>query len=629
MPRKKNQKNKKRNRGKKGNVSNDKKAAPPVDNKKAKGLSLLKMYNVRVGPVGYEPGPATKPKDVHIDEFRMMDPGGGKTLLDPTELKIVAGMKYGLVGKNGSGKTTLLKLMSNYELENFPRHVRMLHVAQEQPKDDRPVMEAVLNADEMRTQLEKETDRMEEYQATASDEEMDNVTKVLELLYEMQENINYDQGEKEAMNILNGLGFSSGQIKSRVCDLSGGWRMRVALAKALFVEPDLLLLDEPTNHLDFPTVLWLQQYLQRYTKSVIVVSHDRTFLNRVVTHIIHLHEKKLTYYKGSYNTFETVRATMLQNRENEYQKYMLDCREIKEFVEKFQHAGPKPQAQVKSKLTTLAKLELNAPEEPMKEKEFAFSFPDVGILEQPICEMERVNFSWDGPEGKPLLENVNLFLDMDSRIGMIGQNGVGKTTIVKLIRGIIQATNPDEAEISINRQARIAVFTQHHLDQLDLDLSAVDFILKRFADDLEEDKDRVQTVRRRLGKFQLTGNQQTQKMQYLSGGQKSRVAFCVSTWTKPHFLIMDEPTNHLDIESIDALIDAVKGFHGGVLLISHDQHFLKSVADEFWAVTPIKIRRYRKFESAKKFALKKLLPNTARPKEQEKKKKKKIEEEDE
>jgi len=626
MPRKK-KGNKKRNRKGKGNDSNDKKAEPKAP-KGAKKTNLLQKYNVRVGPVGYEPGPATQPKDIHIDEFKMMDPGGGKTLLDPTELKIVSGMKYGLVGKNGSGKTTLLKLMSTYEIEKFPRHVRMLHVAQEQPIDESTVLHAVLNADEMRTQLEKETDRMEEYQATAPDEEMENVTKVLTQLYEMQENINYDQGEKEAMNILNGLGFSSSQVKSRVCDLSGGWRMRVALAKALFVQPDLLLLDEPTNHLDFPTVLWLQQYLQRYEKSVVVVSHDRTFLNRVVTHIIHLNEKKLCYYKGNYNTFETVRATLLQNRQNEYEKYMLDVREIKAFVEKFQHAGPKRQAQVQSKLKTMAKLELEAPEEPTREKEFAFGFPDVGRLEQPICEMENVTFSWDGPEGTPLLENVSLFLDMDSRIGMIGANGVGKTTIVKLIRGLIQPTNSD-AEITVNRQARIAVFTQHHLDQLDLELSAVEFIVQKFAEDLIEDKDRVQTVRRRLGKFQLTGNQQTQQMKYLSGGQKSRVAFCVSTWTKPHFLIMDEPTNHLDIESIDALIEAVRSFHGGVLLISHDQHFLKSVAEEFWAVTPIKIRRYRKFESAKKFSLKKLLPNTKRPAEEKKKKRKAEAEQDE
>jgi len=240
--------------------------------------------------------------------------------------------------------------------------------------------------------------------------------------------------------------------------------------------------------------------------------------------------------------------------------------------------------------------------------------------------MEDISFSWDPKNLPPLLQNISLHLDEEDKIGMIGANGVGKTTLVKLIMNAIQ---PQTGEVKRNRQARIALFTQHHVDQLDTELSAVDFILKEFADDpdLKDNKDRVQTVRRRLGRFHITGQQQTQKMKFLSGGQKSRVAFAVATWRKPHFLIMDEPTNHLDIETIDTLTHAVRTFKGGVLLISHDQHFLMRAATQFWAVTADGIKVFESFELAKRFALRKLLPSTVRPKV--KKQKKPVEDEEE
>lgn len=612
---------KKKNKGKKGKIKSpekkQEKPKPVADSNSRDGL--LKRYNVRVGPVGYVPAPPTTPKNVSIDSFKMMDPGGGRTLLDPTDLKITQGMKYGLVGKNGYGKTTLLKQMAAYSIEGFPTHIRMLTVAQEQPYDDRPILEAVLNADEMRTQLEKEIERIGELFSSEdlAEEEMEPLSKVLDALYDMQGDINYDQGEREAQKILAGLGFSKEQVSSRVCDLSGGWRMRVALAKALFVAPDLLLLDEPTNHLDFPTVLWLQQYLQRYKKTVIIVSHDRTFLNQVVTHIIHIDKKQLTYYRGDYNAFETLRAQAFTTIKSAHDKGMVKIRAKKAFIEKFRDAGTKRLAQVQQAMKELVKLEEECPEEPKAEKLLSFAFPEIGLLGDHICVMNDITFGYT--KEKLLLKNISLALDETDKIGMIGANGVGKTTLVKLIMGALE---PLDGEVTRNRSARIALFTQHHIDQLDLNLSAVEFILKTFADDedLQNDKDRVQTVRRRLGRFHITGQQQTQKMGLLSGGQKSRVAFAVCTWRKPHFLIMDEPTNHLDVETINSLIDAVKGFEGGVLLISHDQHFLKEAAHEYWAVTSEKICRFEYFEEAKHFSLKRLLPNTERPGKKKKKK---------
>lgn len=259
---------------------------------------------------------------------------------------------------------------------------------------------------------------------------------------------------------------------------------------------------------------------------------------------------------------------------------------------------------VKSKRKILEELESKAEllEPARKDKQLKFEFPDVGQLEEAVCIMEDVSFKYPGME-EMLLSNIDMILDTDSRIGMIGANGVGKSTIVKLIMGKLE---PISGDCRNNRQARIALFTQYHMDQLNLEQSAVEFLCERFAKDKEmmAQNDKVGYARRRLGRFKLTGKQHTQKMKYLSGGQKSRVAFCVATWVKPHFLIMDEPTNHLDMETIDSLIDAIDNFPGGCLVISHDQHFLAAAAKEYWAVTPQAIKSFNIFENAKSFALK-------------------------
>eukprot|EP01083_Nonionella_stella_P009444 27209_1 len=582
-----------------------------VDNTKSGSLmlskkDLLEKYDIRLGPKGYIPAAVGTPKSIHIDEFNMVDPGGGRELLTKTEINIRENSIYGLVGKNGFGKTTLLRLMYHYEIEGYPKHVRMVIVNQEELLCDESILKAVLQADEIREQLIKTEDRLTLMQEQMEDEDaQDEINQILEIIWAMHEDLNYDQSEKKAMQILTGLGFSKKMIQhQKVSDLSGGWQMRVKLAKALFVEPDLMLLDEPTNHLDFPTVLWLQNYLKEYQKTVIVVSHDRAFLNGVCNWTIHLTQMKLLYFRGNYDTMLKTSQHSLVEQVKSYEAIMKEITTIKEWIQKYGQKGQKLGAAVKSKRKILDELESRAEllEPARQAKVLRFEFPDVGQLENYVCLMENVSFKYPSQD-EMLLTNIDMILDTDSRIGMIGANGVGKSTIVKLI---LNKLEPLEGECRCNRQARIALFTQYHIDQLNLEQSAVEFLCDRFKDDtdMKAHKDKTGYARRRLGRFKLTGKQHTQKMKYLSGGQKSRVAFCVATWIKPHFLIMDEPTNHLDMETIDSLIEAIESFPGGVLVISHDQHFLEKAADEYWAVTPKAIKSFNEFENAKQFALK-------------------------
>jgi len=567
--------------------------------------ALLKKYDIRLGPEGYIPQQGAA-KSISIDGFSMVDPGGGRELLTKTAIKIKENSIYGLVGKNGFGKTTLLKKMYHYDIEDFPRCIRMVLVNQEELITDLPILKAVLQADEIREQLNATEDRMNLMSEQVTDEAtQDEINEILEIIWAMYEDLNYDQSERKAMKILTGLGFTPKMLKEKnVSDLSGGWQMRVKLARALFVEPDLMLLDEPTNHLDFPTVLWLQNYLQTYNKTVIVVSHDRAFLNGVCNWTIHLAQMKLMYYRGNFDTSLKTAQVGLVEQVKEYEALMKEITTIKAWIQKYGQKGQNMASAVKSKRKVLENLEDRAEllEPARKDKQLKFEFPDVGQLDQYVCAMEEVCFKYPNME-EMLLKNINLTLDTDSRIGMIGANGVGKSTIVKLIMGTLE---PVSGECKNNRQARIALFTQYHMDQLNLEQSAVEFLCERFAEDTEmkQHKDKTGYARRRLGRFKLTGKQHTQKMKYLSGGQKSRVAFCVATWTKPHFLIMDEPTNHLDMETIDSLIDAIESFPGGCLVISHDQHFLAAAANEYWAVTPQAIKSFNQFENAKSFALK-------------------------
>lgn len=364
--------------------------------------------------------------------------------------------------------------------------------------------------------------------------------------------------------------------------------MRVNLAQALFVQPDLLMLDEPTNHLDFPAVLWLTEYLNSYPKTVVVISHDRVFLNEVITDVMHFYRKSLTVYKGDYSSFEKVRTMQIKQAKAAFEAQSDKRAHIQEFIDKFRY-NAKRASLVQSRIKSLVKMDTL--EEVEEDAVFTMEFPETERLEGNMIDGKDLTFGYKR-DGILLLENVTCSIDMDSRIGCLGANGVGKSTLINLLLGHLE---PLAGRVERNGNCRMATFTQHHMDQLNLQQTPLEYLMEIFP------KNHPQIIRRHLGKFGVVGNMQTQIMGSLSGGQKSRVAFAIITWTKPHVIIMDEPTNHLDLETVDALIGAIQGWTGGLCVVSHDQHFLGSVCREFWSVSGKKVKRFTSFKEAKDF----------------------------
>jgi len=370
--------------------------------------------------------------------------------------------------------------------------------------------------------------------------------------------------------------------------------MRVALASALFLNPDVLLLDEPTNHLDFPAVLWLEEYLQNYEETLVLVSHDRSFVNNVITDVVHFDDRRLTYYRGNYDTFEEVRAENRTRQHREYEAQKMKRDHIQKFIDKFRY-NAKRATLVQSRIKALNRMEVL--EDVAPEQKFEFSFPEPIDLGKPIAQCNNLAFSYG--QGHPtLFNNVDVFVDQASRIGIVGANGAGKSTLIKLITGKLI---PVSGEININGNARIAVFAQHHMDSLDLEATPLDFLMKKFPLVKEVD------IRAKLSRFGVGQMLAGQVMRTLSGGQKSRVAFCLVTWDTPHLIIMDEPTNHLDLETIDALINAVNNYKGGCLIVSHDQHFLTNTCKEFWGIANRQLARFNDMNGAKKFCYAKVM----------------------
>ncbi|KAM3086906.1 ATP-binding cassette, regulator of translational elongation [Clarireedia jacksonii] len=523
-----------------------------------------------------------KSKDIKVDGIDVSI--GGLRILSDTNLTLAYGRRYGLVGQNGIGKSTLLRALARRELA-IPTHISILHVEQEITGDDTPALQAVLDADVWRkhllaeqvkitkqlAELEAERSSMADTSAEAEklDKEREGLDQTLGDIQSKLAEMESDKAESRAATILAGLGFSPERQQFATKTFSGGWRMRLALARALFCEPDLLLLDEPSNMLDVPSITFLANYLQGYPSTVLVVSHDRAFLNEVATDIIHQHSERLDYYKGA--NFESFYATKEERRktaQREYENQMVQRAHLQAFIDKFRYNAAKS-SEAQSRIKKLEKMPVLEPPESVYTVHF--KFPPVEKLSPPIIQMTDVSFGYT-PD-KPLLRNVDLDVQLDSRIGIVGPNGAGKTTVLKLLIGKL---TPTSGLISQNPRLRIGFFAQHHVDALDLTTSAVGFMTKTYPGKTDEE------YRRHLGAFGITGMTGLQKMALLSGGQKSRVAFACLSLQNPHILVLDEPSNHLDIEAMDALSTALQQFEGGVLMVSHDVTMLQTVCTSLW-----------------------------------------------
>ncbi|CAM9619271.1 unnamed protein product [Scytosiphon promiscuus] len=477
-------------------------------------------------------------KDIHVKNFNINV--GGLELLDCADLKLAYGRKYGLIGRNGVGKTTLLRHMAAYDIEGFPRHHRVMHVRQEIKPSEKTVIQVVVDSDVERLMLMKQEKEILERQARragggkvslffypaprSEEQKWRSSLERLKLseIYGRLGQIGASSAEARAATILSGLGFTT--------------------------------------------------EVQTYPKTLLLVSHDRQFLNEVSTDIIHFLSKKLHYYKGDYDTFVNVRTELAKNQRRAYEASAAKKAHMQEFIDKFR-SNAKRASLVQSRIKALDKME--DVEDVEDEAKVTIHLPEPGPIGRPI--VQGVTFGYDA--SNPLFSNVHFGVDLDSRVGIVGPNGAGKSTLLNLI---LDKLRPLSGEVRRNANLRIAHFTQHAAEQFDYRLNSVDNMIKLFPGEM----------RKFLGRFDISGPLALRPLKFLSGGQKSRVAFAKLAWSKPHVVIMDEPTNHLDLETIEALILALQAFKGGVMIVSHDQHFINKVCSELWVVGSGEVAKY-------------------------------------
>ncbi|XP_074030341.1 ATP-binding cassette sub-family F member 3 [Leptinotarsa decemlineata] len=502
-------------------------------------------------------------QDIRIENFDVAY--GDRVLLQGADIVLAFGRRYGLVGRNGLGKSTLLRMISGGQLR-IPSHISILHVEQEVVGDDTLALDSVLECDTVREELlKKEKEISSAINAGSADPELNSqLTEV----YTQLQNIEADKAPAKASIILNGLGFTSDMQQKPTKTFSGGWRMRLALARALFSRPDLLLLDEPTNMLDIKAIIWLENYLQNWPTTLLVVSHDRNFLDTVPTDILHLHSQRIEAYRGNYEQFERTKTEKLKNQQREYEAQMQQRQHVQEFIDRFRYNANRA-ALVQSKIKMLEKLPELKPI--IKEAEVVLKLPDTEPLSPPILQLNEVSFRYNAE--RVIFSDVNLGATMESRICIVGDNGAGKTTLLKIIMGILY---PTSGMRNVHRNLKFGYFSQHHVDQLDMNVNSVELLQQAYPGKTTEE------YRRQLGSFGVSGDLALQTVSSLSGGQKSRVAFASMCMGRPNFLVLDEPTNHLDIETIEALGKAIQKFTGGVILVSHDERLIRMVCSELW-----------------------------------------------
>lgn len=485
---------------------------------------------------------------------------GSKVLLEQASAHIADGWKVGLVGHNGCGKSTLFKVLLG-ELETelgevyFPFGCRVATVAQELNETDMPILDFVLARDKERTRLLQKLE-------TATEEELGEIHEQLKI-------IGASSAEGRAAAILNGLGFANDDLHRPIKEFSGGWRMRLALAAALFQPSDILLLDEPTNHLDLEASIWLENHLRRYKGTLLLISHDRYILNDLCNYIIHFENLRLNTYSGNYDTFQKTRALQREVQAKQIAKQEIQRKHLQSFVDRFRYKATKAK-QAQSRLKMLEKMDVLAPLS--SEYSSSFDFPEPVELAPPLISLDDVSV---GYEDNVVLKKLSFRIVDNDRIALLGANGNGKSTLAKLLSGRL---NPMCGTISRSKKLEVGYFAQHQSEELPLDMTACEYMSTLMPGALEPQ------VRAHLARFGLNQEKSITQIAKLSGGEKARLLFAAMTRNAPALLILDEPTNHLDIEGRDALVEALNAYKGSVILITHDLHLIELIADDLWLV---------------------------------------------
>lgn len=489
---------------------------------------------------------------------------GGQTLFDDSSFQVFPQHRVGLVGKNGCGKSSLFSLCRN-ELQadegqlNIPSKWRIASVAQDTPALEQSALNYVIDGDKPYRQLQSELDQAE----SANDGH-----RIAEIHDQLAAIGSFDI-EARASAMLAGLGFEQSQLGNPVKSFSGGWRMRLNLAQALMARADLLLLDEPTNHLDVDAIFWLEDYLRQFDGTLILISHDRDFLDSVCTDILHIEHQRITQYRGNYSQFEAQRAEQIAQQQSQYEKAQVMREHLQKYVDRFRYKASKAK-QAQSRLKAIEKLPTQAPLRAQADIRFSFLTPPQ--LPNPLMTLRDTRAGYGDTT---ILRHIKLNLVPGTRLGLLGRNGAGKSTLIKLLAGELP---PLDGERTVSPGLRIGYFAQHQLETLDLQASAL-LHLQRLDPQASE-----QALRDFLGSFGFSGDQATRSVEPMSGGEKARLALAIIIYQKPNLLLLDEPTNHLDLSLRDTLVDALQEYEGALIVVAHDRHLLRTTVDEFCLV---------------------------------------------